>query len=201
MSYILTDATNKAKRYQITTPEGKNIQFGSRAHENFTIHGDEKRKTSYLKRHSKNENWTKSGIDTAGYWSRWLLWNEPTIDESIKDIEKRFGIKVQNKIQKPSAYRSMRFGQKKSGNDETESRLLAWTLADWTNLTALLTDDQKLPCGKKGKKQLEMNLPTVCRPTRKNADTPLLAKDFSEAQIRKAIEIKKQGKRIDWNKL
>jgi hypothetical protein len=94
----------------------------------------------------------------------------------------------------------MRLG-KKSENDETESRLLAWTLADWTNLTALLTDDRKLPCGKKGKKQQEMNLPTVCRPTRKNADTPLLAKDFNEAQIRKAIEIKKQGKRIDWGKL
>ena len=94
MSYILTDATNKAKRYKITTPEGKNIQFGSRAHENFTIHGDETRKTAYLKRHAKNENWTKSGIDTGGYWARWLLWNEPTIEASIKDIEKRFRIKI-----------------------------------------------------------------------------------------------------------
>ena len=200
MLYILTDATNRVKHFMITTPEGKAIQFGSRAHENFTIHGDENRKTAYLKRHAKNENWTKSGIDTAGFWARWLLWNEPTIDKSISSIEKRFGIRIDNQIQKPSAYRSMRFG-KKNGNAEMESRLLAWTLADWTNLTALLTDDQKLPCGKKGKKQQEMNLPTVCRPTRKNTDTPLLAKDFNEAQIRKAIEIKKQGQRIDWSKL
>jgi len=31
---------------------------------------------------------------TKGFWSRWILWNKPTIDESINDIENRFGIKI-----------------------------------------------------------------------------------------------------------
>jgi hypothetical protein len=41
---------------------------------------------------SDNENWLKSGIDTAGFWSRWLLWNKPTIKESYMDIKKRFNL-------------------------------------------------------------------------------------------------------------
>ena len=36
------------------------------------------------------ENRTKSGIDTAGFWARWLLWNKPTIEVSYNDIKKRF---------------------------------------------------------------------------------------------------------------
>ena len=48
----------------------------------------EEHKERYLSRHSKNENW--SDITTAGFWSRWLLWNLPTINESIKHIENKF---------------------------------------------------------------------------------------------------------------
>jgi hypothetical protein len=61
----------------------------------FTIHKDEERKQRYIKRHEKNEEWGKSGIDTAGWWSRWLLWNKPSIKESyqdLQDIKKRFNI-------------------------------------------------------------------------------------------------------------
>ncbi len=46
---------------------------------------DEERKLRYIKRHN-SENWTKSGIDSAGFWSRWLLWNLPTISSSYQDL-------------------------------------------------------------------------------------------------------------------
>ena len=52
-----------------------------------TTHGDEERKKKYLARHKARENWTKSGLDTAGFWSRWLTWNKSSISASIKDIE------------------------------------------------------------------------------------------------------------------
>ena len=58
----------------------------------FTIHKDEARKQRYINRHKKNENFTISGKDTAGFWSRWLLWNKPTIKESYSDIKKRLKI-------------------------------------------------------------------------------------------------------------
>ena len=59
----------------------------------FTIHKDEARKQRYINRHKNgNENWNKSGIDTAGFWSRWLLWNLPTIKTSYEDIKRKFNI-------------------------------------------------------------------------------------------------------------
>ena len=56
------------------------------------LQGDEKRKTRYLERHAKREDWTDP--HTAGFWSRWLLWNEPTIAGSIADIKRRFDLKI-----------------------------------------------------------------------------------------------------------
>lgn len=79
------------KKYFIITNNNKKVYFGASGYEDYTIHKDPKRKELYIKRHSKmNENWTKSGINTAGFWSRWLLWNLPTIKESYEDIKKRF---------------------------------------------------------------------------------------------------------------
>ncbi len=65
--------------------------FGASGYSDFTIHKDGERKLRYIKRHN-NENWTKSGINSAGFWSRWLLWNLPTISASYQDIKKRFNI-------------------------------------------------------------------------------------------------------------
>ena len=67
----------------------KTIHFGAKGFEDYTTHQDESRKRNYLARH-KNENWNLSGIGTAGFWARWLLWNKPTIKESINDIKRRF---------------------------------------------------------------------------------------------------------------
>jgi hypothetical protein len=56
----------------------------------FTKHKDEERKQRYLDRHKANENWNKP--DTAGALSRWILWNKPTLRESIQDYKERFGL-------------------------------------------------------------------------------------------------------------
>lgn len=81
----------KEKKYVVEI-NGKTIHFGSSNHSDFTKHKDKQRKTRYISRHKAKENWTKSGIKTAGFWSRWLLWNKPTITESKSNISKRFGI-------------------------------------------------------------------------------------------------------------
>ena len=87
--YKLERSTRKNKKFAIN-----GIHFGDSRYEDFTSHKDEKRKSNYLSRHAKRENWTKSGINTAGFWSRWILWNKPTLHKSIEDIEKRFNIKI-----------------------------------------------------------------------------------------------------------
>lgn len=137
------------------------------------------------------------------------------LKEDLKKLAKTKGIKgysSMNKaelekslgIPKPSAYRSMRLSSLGlvQPSKETEERLQRWKEERWLNLTSLLTDKKIEPCGRKGKKQKELDLPSVCRPTIKvNKDTPRLAQTFSREQIKKAIDLKKEGKRIMWNKL
>ena len=80
------------KKYYIITKSEKKVYFGAAGMSDFPHHRNEARKIRYINRHKKNENWTKSGIDTAGFWSRWLLWHLPTIKESYADIKRRFNI-------------------------------------------------------------------------------------------------------------
>lgn len=100
-----------------------------------------------------------------------------------------------------SAYASMRL----KGNvtsPEAKADLVRWGREKWLNLTAKITDHQKLPCGTKGKKQKELGLPSVCRPSVKiNEKTSSLSSSYTDQQIKKAIEIKKKGKTIKWKEL
>ena len=90
----LSKSNRPDKKFQVIIGN-KTIHFGQKGYTDFILSGgDEKRKNRYLARHKSNENWNKSGIDTAGFWSRWLLWNKPTLEKSIKDVEQRFNIKV-----------------------------------------------------------------------------------------------------------
>jgi hypothetical protein len=48
------------------------------------------KRESYLARHKANENWNDP--TTAGSLSRWILWNLPTLEASVKDFKKKFNI-------------------------------------------------------------------------------------------------------------
>ena len=88
---------HKTKLYKATIPlqEGPvEVYFGNRYYAQYPIHKDVTRKENYIKRHQKRENWNLSGITTPGFWSRWLLWNQPTIEDSIDDIKKRFNVDI-----------------------------------------------------------------------------------------------------------
>ena len=68
----------------------KTVRFGAKGMSDFTQHGDEARKQRYLDRHRANENWNDP--TTAGFWSRWTLWNLPTFAQSLADVKKRFDL-------------------------------------------------------------------------------------------------------------
>ena len=90
MLYYPYPANDDKHKYYIITSSGRKIYFGAKGYSDYTIHKDPARKQRYIDRHKDRENWTKSGINTAGFWSRWLLWNKPTIETSYNDIKKRF---------------------------------------------------------------------------------------------------------------
>ena len=90
--YFLGKSNRANKKWYIRELDSNNsIHFGDSRYEDYTMHRDENKKQRYLNRH-QNEDW--SDPNTAGFWSRWLLWNRPTIKGSIKDIQSNFGIKV-----------------------------------------------------------------------------------------------------------
>ena len=84
---IICKSKNPDKKYDARIDGKKTVSFGSAQHSDFTKHKDPERKQRYIDRHKKNENW--SDPTTAGYLSRWILWAKPTIEESIKDLNKR----------------------------------------------------------------------------------------------------------------
>jgi len=43
---------------------------------------------------SDKEDWKMSGINGAGFWSRWYLWSFPTIAGVKRFMSKRFGIQI-----------------------------------------------------------------------------------------------------------
>lgn len=93
--YQLFKSDRKDKKFYVIPPDlSKKIYFGASDYEDYTIHKDKDRMERYLGRHRENEDWTKNGIKSAGFWSRWILWNLPNLEESIKDTEKRFNIKI-----------------------------------------------------------------------------------------------------------
>jgi len=96
-TYTLQRSKRKDKRYVIIM-NGMKHNFGLKGGKTFIDGRTEKERLNYLARHKVNENWEKSGIHTAGFWSRWILWNKPTIEQSIKNVEKKFNIKIINRI-------------------------------------------------------------------------------------------------------
>lgn len=87
----LSNSTRKNKKYMVKIGN-KTIHFGAKGMSDYTKHKDKKRMERYLKRHKKRENWKKSGIKTAGFWSRWLLWSKPNFNTAKKYIEKKFNV-------------------------------------------------------------------------------------------------------------
>jgi hypothetical protein len=89
----LQKSTNSLKKFMVTI-DNKTVHFGAKNYSDYTIHKDHERMLRYENRHRSRENWTKSGLKTAGFWSKWILWNKPSFIGSIKDTEKRFRIKI-----------------------------------------------------------------------------------------------------------
>ena len=85
---IISKSKNKDKKYDARSDGKKTVSFGSAGMSDFTKHKDPERKQRYIDRHKSRENW--SDPTTAGFYSRWITWNKPTITESIRDTNNRF---------------------------------------------------------------------------------------------------------------
>ena len=72
--------------------KNKQVHFGAKGYSDYTTsHKDSERKQRYISRHKAlGENWGSRGYETAGWFSKNILWNKPSVKESVKDINKKF---------------------------------------------------------------------------------------------------------------
>lgn len=89
----LGPSTRGDKKFMVRIA-GRLTHFGQAGASDYTIHKNPRTKAAYVARHQVNERWGKRDIHTAGFWSRWLLWNLPTLAGSKRDIASRFGVKI-----------------------------------------------------------------------------------------------------------
>lgn len=96
----LTKSKRKDKKFMVEV-DGEKIHFGADGYGDYIIWNKkkgkvlaDKKKKSYLARHKPREDWTNRGIKTAGFWSRYLLWSKPSLDEAIRHTEKKFNINI-----------------------------------------------------------------------------------------------------------
>ena len=94
---ILEKSKLPGKKYRAIIGN-KTVNFGAKTYSDYTLHKDKERMHRYVNRHKARENWTKSGLKTAGFWSRWILWNKPSLRGSIRNTEEKFGIRIINRI-------------------------------------------------------------------------------------------------------
>ena len=92
----LHQATDRKHKYVAVLTDGKRtyrIYFGAYGYDDFTTYYKkdpkqaEERKRLYLIRH-QHERWTDPL--TAGFWSRYILWNKPTVQLSLSYVLDRF---------------------------------------------------------------------------------------------------------------
>jgi len=94
LNIVKSHLKNKKFDAIITDKKGnkKVIPFGAEGYSDFILSGgDKKKREAYIKRHRKNEDWTK--INPASL-SRYILWgNSSNMETNIKDFMKRFNLK------------------------------------------------------------------------------------------------------------
>jgi hypothetical protein len=80
---------NGSKRFKAYFSDGKTASFGQTNPQKGTFidQQDKELKKNYLKRHLKDLK--TNDYRRAGYLSLLLLWNKPTLKESVKDYNKR----------------------------------------------------------------------------------------------------------------
>ena len=88
MQIVISPRDKANKIFEARIDGKKSIHFGAKGMSDFTIHKDPMMKNRYLDRHSKNEDWHNPL--TAAFYATNILWNKPTITESIRDTNRRF---------------------------------------------------------------------------------------------------------------
>jgi hypothetical protein len=91
--YVIKRVRDGKHKFVVRIPNSDfEVFFGASGYSDYTKHKDPERKKRYIARHSVNEDWKDPR--TAGFWSRWILWNKPSLQESVEYMKKKFGMNI-----------------------------------------------------------------------------------------------------------
>jgi len=93
---IVKKSTAKDKKFMAVLPDGRKVHFGARGMSDFTMHGDDARRKSYLARHGAGgQDWEDKS--SPGLWSRWMLWEKRSLEGAAKALRGK-GVKVRLEV-------------------------------------------------------------------------------------------------------
>ena len=87
---VIRKSSKADKKYEAVIDGRKTVSFGAKGYSDFTLHKDPERKQRYIERHQNNEGWSKTGINTPGFYAKHVLWNKDTIQKSVTDLNKKY---------------------------------------------------------------------------------------------------------------
>jgi hypothetical protein len=90
MEVIIKKSNKPDKKMDAIIDGKKTVSFGQKNASDYTLHKDDDRKNRYINRHKDKEDWGLSGIKTAGFYAKNILWNKKTIQESVNDLNKKY---------------------------------------------------------------------------------------------------------------
>ena len=70
--------------------------FGSDVGKTYVDHGNDKKKSAWIARHSVNKNW--DSLHSSIYFSKNLLWNSDNLKQNIKILAKKLNAIIVNQI-------------------------------------------------------------------------------------------------------
>ena len=87
---VIRKSSKADKKHEAIIDGRKTVPFGAKGYSDFTLHKDPERKQRYIQRHQNNEDWSKTGINTPGFYAKHVLWNKDTIQKSVTDLNKTY---------------------------------------------------------------------------------------------------------------
>jgi hypothetical protein len=87
---VIRKSSKADKKYEAVIDGRKTVPFGAKGYSDFTLHKNPERKQRYIQRHQNNEDWSKTGIHTPGFYAKHVLWNKDTIQKSVTDLNKKY---------------------------------------------------------------------------------------------------------------
>ena len=86
---MITIQKSPKKDKKLMATNGKRtVHFGATGYSDYTRHKDPERKQRYINRH-KGEDWSKSNMLSPAWMSRYILWEEPSLEKAVQKMDKK----------------------------------------------------------------------------------------------------------------